>query len=63
MVSVPPVHKLTSMYQFVVAKEAAVIVEKQGAIVLGSVTDNIIKSARNTAKFSPELLAVRPFIH
>ena len=40
MVSFTSVHKLTLLYQFIVVKEAAAIVEKHGAIVLGSVTDN-----------------------
>ena len=40
MVSVTPVHKLTSKYQFDVVKEAAVLVEKSGGIVIGSITDN-----------------------
>ena len=40
MVSVTPVHKLTSMYRFIVVKESAVVVKKHGGIVLGSVTDN-----------------------
>ena len=39
MVSVTPVHKLTSMYRFIVVKESAVVVKKHGGIVLGSVTD------------------------
>ena len=40
MVSVTPVHKLTSEYQFNVVKEAAGLVETSGGIVLGSITDN-----------------------
>jgi len=40
MVSVTPVHKLTSEFQFNIVKEAAVLVENSGGIVLGSITDN-----------------------
>ena len=40
MVSVTPVHKLTSAYQFACVKEAAAAVEKAGGHVLGSITDN-----------------------
>ena len=40
MVSVTPVHKLTAAYQFSVVKNAAVVVENSGGIVVGSITDN-----------------------
>lgn len=40
MLSITPVHKLTSSFQFDIVKEAAIIVEKAGGIVLGSITDN-----------------------
>eukprot|EP00745_Piridium_sociabile_P001153 TRINITY_DN10714_c0_g2_i1.p1 TRINITY_DN10714_c0_g2~~TRINITY_DN10714_c0_g2_i1.p1 ORF type:complete len:837 (+),score=176.30 TRINITY_DN10714_c0_g2_i1:399-2909(+) len=40
MVSVTPVHKLTAGFQFHLVKEAAVVVERSGGHVLGSITDN-----------------------
>ena len=40
MISITPVHGLTSAYQFDVVKENAVAVEKSGGVVLGSITDN-----------------------
>ena len=40
MISITPVHRLTSKYQFGVVKEAAVLVEKSGGVVIGSITDN-----------------------
>ena len=40
MVSVTPVHKLTAAFQFEVVKQAAMVVEQAGGIVLGSITDN-----------------------
>ena len=40
MVSVTPVHKLATAFQFEVVKQAAMVVEQAGGIVLGSITDN-----------------------
>ena len=40
MLSVTPVHKLTSTYQFERVKEAAAAVEMAGGRVIGSITDN-----------------------
>lgn len=40
MISITPVHKLTSSYQFEIVKEAATTVENSGGVVLGSITDN-----------------------
>jgi len=42
MVSVTPVHKLTSEYQFTVVKEAAVLVGDWGSVVLSSITDKFM---------------------
>ena len=40
MVSVIPVDKLTAAFQFEVVKQAAMVVEQAGGIVLGFITDN-----------------------
>ena len=52
MISVTPVHRLDSDYQFSVVREAAVKVERAGGRVIGSITDNHKVNQQYCEKFA-----------